>query len=155
MAVKPAPSEAPTPPHRHWDKIVAYAYLRVLGHTQVEGARGVGRSKRAVQLWEADADLWRAARDEARERWLDEVTDAARRSVLKAAGRNADLGLKVLEKLDPAFAPPRQRFEHTGKDGGPVQTEDVSLSDAERAARVLALLDRARARRDGRAPDGE
>jgi hypothetical protein len=38
--------------------------------------------------------------------------------------------------------------EHMGPDGGPIQTEDVSqLSDAERAARVTALLELARDRR--------
>ena len=39
----------------------------------------------------------------------------------------------------------------TGPDGGPIETRDVSLSDDERVARLTALLDRARARRDGQA----
>lgn len=36
---------------------------------------------------------------------------------------------------------------------GKVQMEDVTLDDAGRAARIAALLDKARARRDGPAPD--
>lgn len=36
----------------------------------------------------------------------------------------------------------------TGADGGPVEFEDVGLSDEERSHRIVALLDAARARRD-------
>jgi len=45
------------------------------------------------------------------------------------------------------------KAELTGKDGGPIETHE--LSDAERAARVAALLDAARARRARPAADGE
>jgi hypothetical protein len=121
MAQQPASPEHGTQRHKHWDKVVSAAYLRIIGHTQAEAAEAVGRNARTIREWEADTALWNAARDEARDRWLREVTDAARRSVLKAAGRNADLGLKVLERVDPAFAP-KQKLEHTGKDGGPVET---------------------------------
>lgn len=41
-----------------------------------------------------------------------------------------------------------EREEHTGKGGGPIETSDVGLSDDERAARIAAILDKARARRD-------
>lgn len=45
--------------------------------------------------------------------------------------------------------------EHTGPDGKPIRFEDVNgLSDLERAHRIAALLERARARRAGQAPDG-
>jgi hypothetical protein len=40
------------------------------------------------------------------------------------------------------------RSELSGKDGGPIETKDVSeLSDEERLARVVAIFDAARARR--------
>lgn len=150
-AATPAPEKRR---HAHWDKVVSAAYLRIIGESQKGTATSVGRSERTIWGWENDAELWAAAREEARHRWLREVTDASRRSVLKAAGRNADLAFRILERVDPDLAP-KQKHEHSGPDGGPIQTEDVGLTDAERAARVLELLDRARARRDGRAPDGD
>lgn len=45
------------------------------------------------------------------------------------------------------------KAELTGKDGGPIETHE--LTDAERAARVTALLDSARARRARPSADGE
>ncbi|OGO37373.1 MAG: hypothetical protein A2Z03_04170 [Chloroflexi bacterium RBG_16_56_8] len=45
---------------------------------------------------------------------------------------------------------PRGAIELTGKDGEPIQTEDAGLTDDERANRIAALLDAARARRDRR-----
>jgi hypothetical protein len=65
---------------------------------------------------------------------------------------------RILEVMLKAKRPEefkeRIAAEHTGKNGGPIETKDASeLTDAERAARVAALFDLARARRDGRAPD--
>src|SRR5256885_1892051 len=48
---------------------------------------------------------------------------------------------------------PPKRTELTGKGGGPLQYEHVPTDD-ERVAGITALLDRARARRDGPAADG-
>lgn len=43
-----------------------------------------------------------------------------------------------------------------GKDGGPIQTEDVTATtDTERLERLVALSNAARARRDGSAPSGD
>lgn len=109
--------------HAHWDKVVSAAYLRMIGHTQEEAARGVGRSQRTIQLWEADTELWAAAREEARGRWLQATVDASRQSVLKAAGRNADLAFRILERVDPELAPPKQKHEHSGEGGGPIAIE--------------------------------
>lgn len=113
MGQKPAGSTRHPQDHRYWDKVVSVAYLRMIGHTQAEAAGAAGRNERTIREWESDTALWSAAREEARGRWLQEVTDAARRSVLKAAGRNADLGLKILERVDPELAPARQRVEQT------------------------------------------
>lgn|SRR5690606_4679649 len=129
MARKSSSRDPKKKPHAHWDKVVLAAYLRILGATQVEAAISVGRSERTIQLWEADKELWEAAREEARKRWLRDVIDASRRSVLKAAGRNADLGFRILERIDPELAP-RHKIEHTGKDGGPVEV----------AARVMIYI---------------
>ena len=42
-----------------------------------------------------------------------------------------------------------QRSEVTGKDGGPIETKTDGLSDEERIARTVAILDAGRARRAG------
>lgn len=121
---KSAPDESQKKRHPHWDQIVSYAYLRMMGRTQVEGAKGVGRSRRTVQGWEADTELWQAARAEARERWFADVEDASRRAVLNSVNAgNATLGMEILERLDERLAPPKQRHEHTGKEGGPIKVE--------------------------------
>lgn len=53
-----------------------------------------------------------------------------------------------LKNRQPARWRDVQQQEHTGKDGRPIQVDHSSLTDEERADRMLALLDRARARRD-------
>jgi phage terminase small subunit len=47
-----------------------------------------------------------------------------------------------------------EKREVSGVGGGPIKYEDAGLSDDERANRIVALLDRARARRAGQ-PDSE
>jgi len=47
-----------------------------------------------------------------------------------------------------------QAVELTGQDGGPIESKDVTLTDDDRAARIIALLDKARARRVGQADSG-
>lgn len=49
--------------------------------------------------------------------------------------------------LDRAYGKPRQAVEHTGKDGGPIQTEDISDTDA---ARRVAFMLRRGAQGEGR-----
>lgn len=51
--------------------------------------------------------------------------------------------------LNRALGKPKETLEHTGKDGGPIETSDASLTDEQRAGRIAAILDAARARRDG------
>lgn len=107
--------------HRSWDKVVSVAYLRLIGHTQIEAARAAGSSERSVRRWEADEELWRGATEEARTRWLVDAEGAARHAVLTALRLgNAELGKWLLERVDDRLAPPRQRHEHAGKDGQPI-----------------------------------
>jgi len=47
----------------------------------------------------------------------------------------------------------RERHELTGKDGGPIETHE--LTESERAAGIAAIFDAARARATGSAPQGE
>lgn len=55
----------------------------------------------------------------------------------------------ALEKLGRHHKLFTDKSELSGPDGGPIEHADVELTDAERASRVSALLDRARARRTG------
>jgi hypothetical protein len=118
--MKPASSPTYTPYTRHWDKRVAAAYLRMMGLTQGDAANAVGRSKRSVAEWEADKTTWALAREEARQRWLGDVTDAARVSLLKnlKEANSGMLALQVLERLDADLAPAKQRLDMNLEGGG-------------------------------------
>lgn len=110
-------------PHAHWDKLVSAAYLRMLGATQADAATAVGRNARTIRMWEADSELWANARAEARTRWLTDLTDKARRRLLDSMEKpeNGDLALKVLERMDDALLPAKQRAEVAGEGGGPLE----------------------------------
>lgn len=56
--------------------------------------------------------------------------------------------------MDRAGHKPTEKRQLSGPDGGPIQTEDVGISDDDRAARILAVLERARGRLSGPA-DGQ
>lgn len=51
--------------------------------------------------------------------------------------------------IDRILGKPVQSTEVTGKDGGPLEIDDASLTDEGRAGRIAVLLDACRARRDG------
>src|SRR5436853_604320 len=101
--------------HRHWEKVVLSAYYRLLGSSQTAAGAAVGRSQRTIRVWENEAALWTRATEEARRRWLGEISSLARRQLLKGLmDADADLALKVIERLDPDLAPPSQRLRHEG-----------------------------------------
>jgi len=91
--------------------------MRMLGATQAEAGRAVGRSERTIRLWESDPS-WADARREAEERWLVDLTDASRRAVLDSikAG-NAQLAKEMLERLDERLAPPTIKHKLSGRVG--------------------------------------
>ena len=124
------------PPRRpqHWEKWVLYAYLRMLGATQNSAASAVGRKKRTCQEWQEDRALFAQAREEARQRWLNDVTDAARKTLLDTIrGGAGDLALKLLERVDRDLAPAMQRLkmDHEVHEGlsGLLQTLGGSNAD--------------------------
>lgn len=106
----------------HWDKRVSAAYLRMLGASQEKAASAVGRSERTVRQWESE-DTWPFARQEARERWLSDLTDKARLRLIESLDdpSNGDLALKILERMDDDLAPAKHKLEHSGEGGGPVE----------------------------------
>lgn len=130
--MKPAQSSGSPARPRHWEKRVAAAYLRMMGLTQEGAACAVGRSRRSVAEWEADKPLWTLAREEARQRWLGELTDAARVTLLTTlhAGTQGYLALQVLERLDPALAPAKQQLDVSVEGGGLAALLSVTREDA-------------------------
>jgi hypothetical protein len=92
--------------------MIAYAYLRMLGATQKDAASAVGRKKRTCQEWEEHRVLYAQAREDARRRWMGDVTDASRTTLLKSIrDGNGELSLKVLERIDGDLAPATQRHK--------------------------------------------
>jgi hypothetical protein len=87
---------------------------------------------------------------------LTTVTFEDWKAVVRKAVDQAKRGDQQARKWlsDYLIGPPVQRQEVTGADGGPVQTEDVTMDNDERADRITAILDRARARRAGQADNG-
>lgn len=107
-------SSAPAPRPRFWEKRVLAAYLRMCGHSQKEVAAEICRTDRTIRFWEAETFTWQAAREEASRRWLNDLVDAARGTVIAAVrAGDAEIGLKVLERTIPALAPPKTRVEVT------------------------------------------
>src|SRR5262247_4088007 len=96
----------PIPPH--FEKRILASYLRMMGLTQGEAAKAVGRAVRSVRRWEADEVVWAHARTEAERRWLKELIDSSRVTLLKAIREGAgDLAMRVLERTVEALAPPQ------------------------------------------------
>lgn len=89
---------------QHWEKRVLAAYLLMMGETWAATSAKVGRSETTLANWHRHAS-WPEAKAEAERRWLYDVKDASRRAVYQQidAG-DGDLGFKVLERLDDAFA---------------------------------------------------
>ncbi len=73
---------------------------------------------------------------------VDIAETSLKRGVLAGEGWAVCFTLKTIGK-DRGYV---ERSEITGKDGGPVQTEEKVLSDPERLERLAALYDRVRTR---------
>ena len=113
---------------RHWDNRVSAAYFRMCGFTQREAAEAAGVSERTIRNYEAHPSFCEA-KNEARNRWFVSLDVRARAALFNGLGEKGkgDLGLKVLERLDPRLAPPNQRYEHSGVDGSPIDTKRVHV----------------------------
>ena len=83
----------------------------------------------------------RTKRDGSVEVTLDK--EAVLRSKLRVDARKW-----LMSKLKPKKYGDKITQELTGKGGGAIKTEDVTLDDEQRADRITAIFDKARARRD-------
>lgn len=124
-------------PAGNWEARVHAAYCRMCGKTQEETAQRVGFTARTIRNWEA-ADSWSDACDEARDRWMQDLIVEARSAVLQAV-KNGDMirGLQILERVDDELAPPAHQVEHSGPEGGPIETADRTAEQVEQKMREL------------------
>ena len=107
MAAIAASETDPVKFPQNWDKAVSAAYLRMSGKGQREAAAAAGICERTLRSWEA-CDWFEHARIEARHRWFNDLGDECRKTVLeKVQGGDADLAMRILERLDPDLAPSR------------------------------------------------
>ncbi len=92
---------------RNREVAVSVAYLRLQGATQAEAAGATNVDPRTVVRWES-CSWWPEVQREASARWLEGLAAAARRGLGAAVSENGALALRVLERLEPALAPPRK-----------------------------------------------
>jgi hypothetical protein len=84
---------------------------------------------------------------------LRHLGDVDRKTIQAALNEDGGPGVQARRLFYEQIIMPKQGVEISGPDGGPVQTKDASLTDEERAERIMALFERARARRAGPAAD--
>lgn len=119
----------------------ACAYAGIDLHTLARWSAAHATFATAIEKAEADAET----------RMVAQIAKAASGGTWTAAAwwlerrRSEEYGRR--DKVDT-------NIELTGKDGGPIQSEDVTLNDHDRATRILAVLERARSRAS-RPADGE
>jgi hypothetical protein len=108
---------------------VSCAYLLLLGNNQKEVSEATDVGDRTIRDW-IKTPWWTKAQDEARDRWLHGVQGRAMNGIIEALddpNEYAAMARYVADRILPEMAPPKQRQEHTGKDGAPIA---VGLSDA-------------------------
>lgn len=76
------------------------------------------------------------------------------REIWKKAVEQAKRGNPTARKFlaDYLLGTPVRRTEISGPDGGPIEMDNVGLTDEERAGRIMALVDAAREKRARGAP---
>jgi hypothetical protein len=104
----------------------------VCGDTELLTAERVGISDRQLRNWKTHA-LWPEALAEAEKRWFPDTRRLAMGTIRRHIQRgNVAVAQWFAERQIRELAPPRTRLEHTGKDGGPIETE-ISLRDVARS----------------------
>jgi hypothetical protein len=125
-------------------------------------ARVAGVARRTIYGWQEQDDEFAAAFREAEITATEVLESEARRRAVEGVVTitpNYHRGALLSETIETKYsdtllifllkarAPDKYRertaIEHSGPGGGAIQTEDVSLSDDDRAARILALIQRA------------
>ena len=112
---------------RDWDKAISAAYLRLCKNSQTDVAKVVGLGLRTIGRWENSA-WWPEACRDAESRWLKGLVYVAQQTLFKAIeGGDAGLAFRVAERRIKELTPPSQRHEHSGFEGGPIETKHVHV----------------------------
>lgn len=120
----------------NWEKRVSAAYLLTQGYTKEQTAVQVGCSERVLYDWK-NHHMWPDALAEARARWLQGVDLEAMAAIGDLVrGRNDKVVMWFGDRRIPELAPPKQRTEVSGPDGGPV----VVVTPEQARERVLDKL---------------
>ena len=123
-----------------------------IGATRKDAGLAAGISKETFCQWMNEfpdfSDSVEKAESEDKIRMLAVITKASQEGNWQAAAWR-------LERKDPDNFGRRERrqVEVSGPNGGPIRHEDAALTDEERAERIVAILDSARARRDRQAAE--
>ena len=149
-------NEPANPAAKSWDRWLSAAYLRMTGASQRPAAKAVGVSERTLRRWEADK-RWPTACAEARGRWLHGVEIEARAGLARGLQNDQDghLSFKVLQRLDPDFAPPRERAQMDWRFEFLERVSAMPTSEIERLekaddAEIVAFLEAGQTRQKGR-----
>ena len=122
-----------------------------------EAAEHIGLLPDTVYRW---GNIVNEAVEKAREDVHEAALSMRKRAVLKALRVKISLldseeesirSKAATEIIEWELGKSTQPTELTGKNGGAIETKDVSLDDDTRLERIASLLDKARARRDGNA----
>lgn len=106
------------------------AYLRIIGHTVEEAAKGAGVGERTLARWTV-SPWWPDAEREAENRWLSGLVAHSRKAVIDAVkAGDADIGLKILERRVETLRPPTQRTENTNYELDPDDLTTDELREA-------------------------
>lgn len=147
---KVAGYDDPVDKPRDWDKAVSAAYLRLIGQSQKDAATGAGVGQRSLRRWET-CSWWEDARDEARDRWLNDLVAESRATLFRVVQEGDGLrAMQILERMDPKMAPPAQKLQHSGRIEGGVLRVPTPTSEDEWAA----LADQMKAREGVVGPTG-
>ncbi|MEX2530699.1 MAG: hypothetical protein WD960_07995 [Gemmatimonadota bacterium] len=125
LPVSADPVEAP----RDREKAVAAAFLRILGASQADAAGAAGVGERTLRGWEG-CSWWPDVLADASRRWLDGLAAKARKGLEDAVQVDGRLALSVLERMEPALAPPKLRAQ--------IETLDMKELSDEQLARIAA-----------------
>ena len=120
------------------DKAVSVALLRLLGASQEAAAEAAGAGERTVRQWET-CSWWPEMLAEASRRWLAGLAAKARKGLERGVEEDGRLALKVLERLEPALAPPKVRAVVENLDFGTLTDEQLErIAAGEAPEHVLA-----------------
>lgn len=131
-----------------------FAVAMLESSTKAEAAEAIDIKPDTVYRWGDEVDecidlMIGNAKDSA----VGMLTSALHKAVMvKLAGMDEDDPRirqdAASEIIDRILGKATQRLEASGPDGGPMEVQTVELTDDERATRIAAILDAARARRD-------